>query len=88
MPRVIMQFPSSNVPIMRIARRFGMSVVTAAGESNAHLELRLASMPVVIETFTFPERNAKRDVALAWGESIYRPSKTGLTSFASTKRIS
>lgn len=31
------------------------------------------SVPVVIETFTFLERNARRDVALAWKESIYRP---------------
>ncbi|GIX28494.1 MAG: hypothetical protein KatS3mg123_2375 [Burkholderiales bacterium] len=31
------------------------------------------SVPVVIETFTFLERNANRDVALAWKESIYRP---------------
>jgi hypothetical protein len=32
------------VPIMRIARRFGMRIVTAAGESNAHLELPLAPL--------------------------------------------
>jgi GNAT superfamily N-acetyltransferase len=38
-PRLIMRFLSSNVPIIRIARRFGMSIVTAAGESSAHLEL-------------------------------------------------
>jgi predicted nucleic acid-binding protein len=31
------------------------------------------SIPVVIETFTFLERNTNRDVALAWRESIYRP---------------
>ena len=31
------------------------------------------SIPVVIETFTFLESNANRDVALAWRESIYRP---------------
>lgn len=31
------------------------------------------SIPVVIETFTFLERNANRDVALAWKDSIYRP---------------
>jgi predicted nucleic acid-binding protein len=31
------------------------------------------SIPVVIETFTFLERNANRDVALAWKESIYKP---------------
>jgi predicted nucleic acid-binding protein len=32
-----------------------------------------ASVPVVIETFTFLERNANRDVALAWKDSIYKP---------------
>src|SRR5437588_12511297 len=31
------------------------------------------SVPVVIETFTFLDRNANRDVALAWRESIYEP---------------
>lgn len=30
------------------------------------------SVPVVIETFTFLERNANRNVALAWKEAIYR----------------
>src|ERR1700756_636823 len=32
-----------------------------------------SSVPVVIETFTFLDRNAVRDVALAWREAIYRP---------------
>ena len=31
------------------------------------------SVPVVIETFTFLDRNANRDVALAWKGSIYTP---------------
>jgi predicted nucleic acid-binding protein len=31
------------------------------------------SVPVVIETFTFLERNTQRDVALAWRDSIYKP---------------
>ena len=31
------------------------------------------SVPVVIETFTFLERNANRDVALAWQGSVYKP---------------
>lgn len=30
------------------------------------------AVPVVVETFTFLERNANRDVALAWKDSIYR----------------
>jgi predicted nucleic acid-binding protein len=31
------------------------------------------SVPVVIETFTFLDRNASRDAALAWREAISRP---------------
>lgn len=31
------------------------------------------SIPVVIETFTFLERNASRDVALTWKDAIYKP---------------
>ena len=31
------------------------------------------SVPIVIETFTFLERNANRDVALAWKDSICKP---------------
>jgi hypothetical protein len=32
------------------------------------------SIPVVIETFTFLDRNASRDVALAWREAIGKPA--------------
>ena len=31
------------------------------------------SVPVIVETFTFLDRNANRDVALVWKESIYKP---------------
>src|SRR5258706_15473155 len=31
------------------------------------------SVPIVIETFTFLDRNANRDVALTWKESIHEP---------------
>src|SRR5512132_2437180 len=31
------------------------------------------SVPVVIETFTFLERSAARDVALVWKNAIYKP---------------
>lgn len=36
-------------------------------ESGAKLA---TSIPVVLETFTFLDRNARRDVALAWRESL------------------
>lgn len=39
-------------------------------EAGARLH---TSIPVVLETFTFLERNTHRDVALAWKESIYGP---------------
>ena len=32
------------------------------------------SVPVVIETFTFLDRNANRDVAMAWKEAIDKPA--------------
>lgn len=41
-----------------------------SGEAGAKLH---TSVPVVIETFTFLDRNAKRDVALTWKESISKP---------------
>jgi predicted nucleic acid-binding protein len=39
---------------------------------KSHVKLH-TSVPVIIETFTFLDRNANRDVALIWKESIYRP---------------
>jgi hypothetical protein len=31
------------------------------------------SVPVIIETFTFLDRNANRDVALTWKDAVYGP---------------
>jgi uncharacterized protein len=31
------------------------------------------SVPAVIETFTFLDRNANRDVALVWKDAVYKP---------------
>lgn len=38
------------------------------------------SVPVVIETFTFLDRNANRDVALAWKNAIAKPGAVKLLS--------
>lgn len=38
------------------------------------------SIPVIIETFTFLERNANRDVALAWKASIFQPGTVKILS--------
>ena len=42
-PRLFMHCLEENAPIMRIARKFGMDVVTAIGDADAHLELPPAS---------------------------------------------
>jgi hypothetical protein len=38
------------------------------------------SIPVVLETFTFLDRNASRDAALAWKEAISKPGLVKLLS--------
>ena len=43
------------------------------GELSGSAARLHTSVPVVIETFTFLERNANRDVALAWKDSIHAP---------------
>ncbi len=48
------------------AAREHLSILRGAG-AKLH-----TSLPVVIETFTFLERKVRRDVALAWKESIYK----------------
>ncbi len=42
-PRLFMHCLQENAPIMRIARRFGMEIVTDAGDADAHLGLPPAS---------------------------------------------
>lgn len=43
---------------------------TLLRETGAKLH---TSVPVVVETFAFLDRNANRDAALVWKESIYKP---------------
>jgi len=45
-PRLIMHFLWSNLPIMRIARRFRMHIVANAGEARAELDLPPRSFPM------------------------------------------
>ena len=54
-------------------------------QARAHWELLRGagaklhtSIPVVIETFTFLERNAARDAALAWKDAVCKPGVTKL----------
>jgi uncharacterized protein len=57
----------SRDPLHQIARK-QWDLLQGAG-ARLH-----TSVPVVIETFTFLDRNANRDVALAWREAIYKPA--------------
>jgi uncharacterized protein len=45
--------------------------------TNARLH---TSIPVVIETFTFLDRNASRDVALAWKDAVYQTGTARILS--------
>jgi GNAT superfamily N-acetyltransferase len=69
-PRLIMHFLWSNAPILRIARRFRMSIVGHAGDVNARLELPPASLAslageLVTDTFALYDRTQQKWVA-AW----------------------
>lgn len=50
---------------------------TRLREAGARLN---TSIPVVIETFTFLERNANREVAVAWKDSLYKPGTVKILS--------
>lgn len=43
-PRLFMHCRSGNVPIIRIARKFGMDIVVGSGDADAYLELQVASL--------------------------------------------
>ena len=67
----------------------GLALKTDArhDQKEGHLELlqeagaRLCtSVPVVVETFTFLDRKAYRDVALSWKDSVYERSTTKILS--------
>ena len=68
--RFFMHFLAGNEPIMRMARRFGMDIVTRADEADAHLELPPASLAsvageLVTDSFALCSRTLKALVA-AW----------------------
>lgn len=51
MRRFFMHCLAENEPVIRIARRFGMDIVTRAGEAHAHLELPPASLASIAGEF-------------------------------------
>jgi GNAT superfamily N-acetyltransferase len=50
-PRLFMHCLAQNVAIMRIARKFGMAIVTDAGDADAHVELSPASAASIAGEF-------------------------------------
>ena len=62
-PRLFMHCLAENAPIMRMARRFGMDIVTAIGDADAHLELPPASPASITGEFV-ADRFALYDCAL------------------------
>jgi GNAT superfamily N-acetyltransferase len=62
-PRLFMHCLKENAPIMRIARRFGMDIVTDIGDADAHLELPPAS-PASITGEFITDKFAFYDYAL------------------------
>jgi len=75
-PRLFMHFLSENAPIVRIARRFHMHIVTRAGEADAHLNLPPASLTsiageFVMDAFALYDRALKAMVA-AWTQRRLR----------------
>ena len=61
--RLYMHCLKDNAPIMRIARKFGMDIVTSIGEADAHLELPKAS-PASIAMELVTDRLALYDYTL------------------------
>jgi GNAT superfamily N-acetyltransferase len=61
--RLYMHCLAENVAIMRIARRFGMAVVTEAGDADAHVALPPASAASITDEFV-TDRFALYDYAL------------------------
>jgi len=66
--RILMYCLKENGPIMRIATRFGMDIVTDAGDADAHLELPMASAAsitgeIVMDRFALYDYALKAHVA-------------------------
>jgi GNAT superfamily N-acetyltransferase len=69
-PRLIMHFLWGNAPIVRIARRFRMSIVAAGGDAHAHLDLppsSTVSLAAEFATDTFGMYDwARKALGAAW----------------------
>ena len=84
-PRLYMHCLTENVPIMRIARKFGMDTVTSIGDTDAHLELPAASPASIAGEFV-TDRLALYDHALKVHAAAWKRVNAGLRGAASSPR--
>ena len=70
-PRLFMHCLTENAPVMRIARRYGMDVVTDFGDADAHLALPRATAASIIGEFV-TDRFALYDHALKAHTAAWR----------------
>lgn len=70
--RLFMHCLAENAPIMRIARRFDMDVVTHSGDAEAHLTLSPASLASISREFV-ADRLALYDYALKGQAAAWAP---------------
>jgi GNAT superfamily N-acetyltransferase len=63
LPSVCMHCLSGNMPVMRIAQRFGMDLITSEGDAAAYLMLQsLPPAPIAVETEATPPRSKLSEV--------------------------
>lgn len=64
-PSVCMHCLAGNTPVMRIAQRFGMDLITCDGDAAAYLKLQsLPPAPIAVETEATPPRSMQLDLVL------------------------
>jgi GNAT superfamily N-acetyltransferase len=62
-PGVCMHCLAGNTPVMRIAQRFGMDLITSAGDGAAYLKLQsLPPTPFAVEVEAMPPRSMQLDL--------------------------
>jgi hypothetical protein len=58
---------SANTPIMRIAHRFGMGLITSDGDAAAYLKLQsLPPAAIAAQTEAKPPRSMQSDLVSQW----------------------
>jgi GNAT superfamily N-acetyltransferase len=85
MPSLFMHCLKENAPIIRMARRFGMDIVTDIGDADAHLDLPPASPASITEEFV-TDRLALYDYALKAHAAAWKRINVALLDRAHSPR--